>query len=213
MTRLVLMLLVLAFAGNVYGQTQQTLIDMFRHRIGERDSTTSVVPDTSIKAFINMAQDKQVKSMGYLPKVTNILYHPDSNSYALDGSFKYETGVIVRTADMWEPVLKNPNFVSDADRFQYDIKFHSSEAARIYLQGRDLYEDDTVRVFYNGTTPWLDSLADSVLVAGDDQVRIIEEALIMFEAAMRSWQSQKLQWDQLRFDMGALKPPEQAPQR
>lgn len=208
MKRLITVLLVIGVAVPAYGQTQQTLLDMFRIRIGERDSTTSVIPDTSIKALINMAQDKQVKAMGYLPKVENILYHPDSNSYALDGSYKYETGVIVRTSDMWEAVVKNPGFLSETDRFSYDIRFHSSEQARLYIQGRDLYEDDTVRIFYAGTTPWLGGLADSCLVAGDDQVRIIDEALVMFEAAMRSWVAQKLQWDQLRFDMGALKPPE-----
>ena len=209
---LILLILPFCLAEKSQGQTMQTMLDMFRVRIGERDSTTSVIPDTSIKALLNMAMDKQVRASGYLPKVHNVIYNPDSSSYELDTTFKHETGVIVRTSGMWEPVLRNPNFTAPTDRFSYDIKFHSAEQARMYVQGRDLYEGDTIRVFYAGRTPWL-VLAGTVVVANDDMVRIVEEALIMFEASNRSWQAQKLQWDQLRFDMGALKPPEREQSR
>ena len=187
-------------------QTKADMTAEFRDRIAETDTLTSLVTDTMIGTFLNHAQDKQVRMANYLPAFQDIIYSRDSSSYRLDAAFKYETGVILRTAELWEAVLLNVNFQSDIDRFSYQIKFHTTDTAHLYIQGRDIYAGDTIRVFYNGTATRLTLDTTTCDVSRDLQVRIIEEAIIMYEEAKRSWTSQQLLWQQLRIDMGVVSP-------
>jgi hypothetical protein len=207
---IVLLLVPFSLKADTLGQ----MIVELRFRIAETDTATSFFTDSGLTYYLNHAQDKQVRMANYIPKAANIIFYKDTNSYALPASFKYETGVMVRTGSMWEGVVKNPTFNIDTDRFSYDTKFHTSDSARLYLEGRDLYDGDTVRVFYNGSAARLTAVGDSCEVARDLHVRIIEEAITMCEQAKRAWASQKLLWEQLRLDLGVIQPqPQEQSQR
>lgn len=159
------------------------------------------------------------------PFTQDIIFSFDSASYGLDSGFVYETAVLVRTSQKWEPVMHNDGFKEDVASFTYMIRPTSVNRSRLYLRGDDFYDGDTIRVFgnlppraltltqgdtilvsYNGKAPALDQLTDSCYVSSELQGMIVEEALVYWEQSKAFYQNMQALWQQLRIDMGVISP-------
>jgi hypothetical protein len=188
--------------------TAQDLIDGFRIRTGQTDTTRSYYTDAHVLYFLDQAQQKMSRLTGYIRRSHSIIYQDDSLCYTLPSQFKMirdqqGDGVMVYNGGMWHTVLRNQNFAEDSRKFQYSVGWDSVGEARIYLKGMFI-EDDTVRVFYRAKPNALDSVTDTIEVDTDMEVYVVEEAVAMFEQASRAHDIQMALQVQTRRDLGLI---------
>lgn len=199
--------LVLLLAVTAAAQTAQDLVDQLRVRAGEVDTATSMATNSELLTYLNHSQDKINKLVGYLHRQVDIYYKKDSLRYTLPSDFKYPLGVTVYTSGEWEGAIPVPFFVHDSATYMFFVEWRATDTAEIYLRGSDFTDDQLVRVFYAATAPNMDSLNDTCMIAKDDRVYLIEEALGMYEAAKRSNSTYQQHWQNTRLDIGVIKPP------
>lgn len=206
MKKVIIFILVLVFVHQfVQAETLGDLLTGFRYRIDETDSSNSVIVNAAGRYFIDQAQDKYVRMTGYLHKDTDIVYDDTTPDYALPSGFKMVEGVMVKNNNFWYRTVPNPYFLRDTNITSWFVGWSDPATARLYMRGGTLADGDTVRVFYRSTASSLDTTTDTCEVPTDEQVHIIDEAILMYQEAKQNFQAQQALWQQLRIDEGVLK--------
>lgn len=205
---LIFLAIFIALSEPAFCDTLARMTTIFRALIGEQDTASSIAGDSVVKFCLNQAQDNIVKMAGYLPKQQDIIVNLDSLSYRLDGTFKYETGVVVRYNGEWRGVARNDAFAHDTSMWNYSIRFKHADSALLYLRGTSFSDGDTVRVFYNGRAPRMNQGSDSCYVPYDHHPDIYTEAMGIWLRAKQNYQGAAAMWQQVRIDVGAIKPTE-----
>lgn len=203
-----LVILLVCIGSFAQADTLDSLISKFRVRAMEKDSTTSLATNADIKVFINQAQARIAKVGGYLPKRVNIAYVEGTLIYSLPSTYKYlddKNGVLLRSADDWIPMLFNPGFLKDTTAPNYTVAFVGGDTAKLYLSGVGFAEDDTVAVHYFGAATPLTTGSQECDFPNDQEVFLIDEALLLYEQAKRDWGAYQLLYQSQRQDMGVEK--------
>lgn len=213
MMRTVVLAIILGIFLPCFAQAEK-LVDLtkrFRVLVGEPDSTVSFCTDSSIKVYYNTGQQTVARIAGYFPQRFDVVITASSDIvrqvYALPIGFRYETGVLYKNQDVWRTVLQNKNFVHDTITYNYDVKFHTPDSAYLYIKGSAVSQGDTVRVFYNGTVPDMNTGSDSCYIPHAMIDVLHDEAIRRYERAKRDFQEAQSQWQQIRIDLGLLQLP------
>lgn len=151
----------------------------------------------------------------------DILYNQDSISYRLPVGFNRVETILLRKNGAWNPVFPNPGFFKDTSTYTYTIHWQNTDSAYIYIMGRDLWDNDTVRVFYkrtlqSGDKIWIDyigtaSTMDSgtaVCEVPDNkglQEFIISETISYYLESQKRYEEAALIQRKIRLDMGIIK--------
>lgn len=207
MKALLVILLVALTWGSSDAKTLEGLINDFRIRAGEKDSSKSIASDADIRLFLDHAQARIAKVGGYLPKRVNIAYVEGTLIYTLPSTYKYlddKNGVLLRSADDWIPMLFNPGFLKDTTAPNYTVAFVGGDTAKLYLSGRGFAEDDTIVVHFYGAANNL-SFGTECDFPNDQEVYVVDEALLLYEQAKRDWAGFQLLYQSQRQDMGVEK--------
>ncbi len=155
---------------------------------------------------------------GFEERMLDILYSVDSVSYVIPQDFKSILSVMLRKGGKWEPVFLNLGFMSDTNAYNYTIFQENTNIAHIYIKGDDLWDNDTIRVFYRRTLQDNDTLrVDYVGTASEmltpaaicqvpDELHnfIIDEAISYYMWAQKRFQEAALLQQRIRVDMGIV---------
>lgn len=211
MKSLVLLLALVLLAACVSAADLDDLTLDFRESILETDTSRSLIPDTIVHTFINMAQDKIVRLGGFLRKTYTFVYHEDSSSFGLPSTFKSIglNGVMRQSAGIfsqgdWFSIVYNPGFRKDTIVAHYTVGWDTTDTPRLYIKG-NIDEDDSIKVFYRARATAMATGAAVCQVPADEHIFIIEEAISLYEKAKRSHQVMQLLQQTTRMDMGIIK--------
>lgn len=155
---------------------------------------------------------------GFQDTQTDIIYDVDSSTYRLPVDFYNLTGVMT-WLEQWEPVMPNPFFLKDAGNRQYDLHYKHRDTALLYLRG-NFQTGDTVRVFYQKTLQTGDTVRVEYVgiptdmangsieceVPDDLEEFVVEEAMSYYFTYKNDHATARIWWQQVRMDMGVLKP-------
>lgn len=183
------------------------LIADFRILTDEIAAQGSIVEDSEIVVFLNRAQDKIVRLGGFLPKKYDIVHASDSTSYQLPSDVKRVTSVEMKAtaeAGNWAGFVRNEGFIIDTTVYEYYIRWDSATAARLYIKGDNMVEDDTIRVSYVGDANDLTATTDTCEVPTDLQTFIIEEAIANYYRSKKNFTAQQQTQNQTRLDIGLI---------
>ena len=153
---------------------------------------------------------------GFEPAVQEIIFSTGTYEYALDSTFERIIGAIIKTSGDWQPILANPNFAKDTNVATYDIQYDSAKFAVLYVKYSDIFEGDTIKIFYQrmikpgdtirvdylGIAASMDSNAATCEVPENLQNFIVEEAFALYYFAQKRFQEGNLIRAGIRRDMG-----------
>ena len=153
---------------------------------------------------------------GFVSRRKNISFSENSASYLLPTDFGRVQGVMIRSSGIWKPAIENPMFMVDTNVTQYWIAWGHVDSAFMYLRTDDLYDGDTVSVFYLAGPVTGDSLrisyyaqpplmdgTDSTCVLDDDlEGFVLEEAMNYYYEAIRDYQGAAQMRQNVRQDLG-----------
>ena len=153
---------------------------------------------------------------GFEERQHDIIYNQDSLSYVLPRDFRSPVMVMIRKNGNWEPAYQNTAFQLDTNIYNYTVLWKSTDTALLYIKPSDLYDGDTLRVFYRrslqnddtlrvnyvGTAPAMTLDTSTCQVPFDLQGFIVEEAYSYYIMSQKRFQEAILLQRNIRQDMG-----------
>lgn len=210
LARIISFLLLLTFTASA-ADTVSNIIEKFRIVNDEIVAEGSIVADSEIIVFLDLAQDKIVALQNYFPQKHDIIFAEDTFTYQLPVTFKRMDGVAVHATkekSQWVGALENELFIIDTTAYMWFLRWDHQDTARIYLKG-DFFPEDTVRVFYFGDLPDLTATTDTCFLPTNLQSLLLDEATAYFYQHTRNYILQKEMQARTRLDMGVFRQVEQ----
>lgn len=210
LARVISVFLLLTFTVSA-GDTVSNIIEKFRIINDEIVVEGSIVHDSEIVVFLDLAQDKIVTLQNYFPQKHDIIFEDEVWSYQLPVNFRRKDGVAVHAIkenSRWIGALENELFIIDTNAYMWFLRWDHQDTARIFLKG-DFFVGDTVRVFYFGDLPNLTATTDTCFLPTNLQSLLLDEATAYFYQHTRNYILQKEMQTRTRLDMGVFRQVEQ----
>lgn len=210
LARIISVFLLLTFTVSA-ADTVSNIIKKFRIINDEVVVEGSIVADSEIIVFLDLAQDKIVALQNYFPQKYDIIFSDTLWSHQLPVNFRRIDGVAVsatKEGNLWIGALEIDLFIIDTGDYRWFLRWDHQDTARIYLKG-DYFDDDTVRVFYFGDLPDLTATVDTCFLPTNLQSMLLDEATAYFYQHTRNYILQKEMQTRTRLDMGVFRQVEQ----
>ena len=203
--RVLIIFFLLLMVSPIRSATLSDLIADLRQKTGEPDTSQSIYSDSTAKGWINAAQDKVVTLAGFIEKQFDAIYSvADTFGVVLPSDFKRAEGATVWVGYQWEPMKRDPYFISEASGFLFDVRWQDKDTALAYFRGNDLHQGVQIRLTYKGTADELLDGDSTCQVPDDLQTFITDEAIVYYLCAQKQYQA-GLTWQQaIRKDMGVV---------
>ena len=157
--------------------TLQEIIDKFRARVNEIDTSQSSAEDTTVKIWANMAYHKTSKLGGFIEKRQDYYFGRDTAQYVLPSDFRNIKGIMYNSQYKaeWQTIFNNPLMAQpDTNVMQYAISRVDKDTAEIHLRFGVVGNSET-DILYNE-----DSLK---YLLPDDYLKMIQ-AVVISEGGM-----------------------------
>jgi hypothetical protein len=147
MRKVIITLALMLMACTVQSTTLQGMIDKFRIRIAETDTTESVLSDSSVKVLINLALQKIVPMAGYVEKSTKFAFSRDSTYYALPSTFRGAKNVMLLSAGKWYAVAPDVPQAQESPVSKYTIAWINPDSAELRISLGEVIQTYTDMIY------------------------------------------------------------------
>jgi len=133
MKKILLIFILILSACTIQATTLQELIDKFRIRTAETDTTESVISNLSLTVMLNLSLQKIVPMAGYIERTQKYAFSRDSSYYVLPSNFKRAKNLMLLSDSKWYAILPNVTQTEKSPVSKYSIAWINPDSAELRI--------------------------------------------------------------------------------